>query len=332
MKTIVFFNNKSTVGKTSLVYHLSWMFSELGVRVAAADFDPQANLTSLFLDEERLEEIWPGSGHTESISESLRPILKDTGDIEKIYIEKITEKLTLIPGHLGLSEFEDIFSYAWTACRDGDKTAFRRISALYRMVYLAGMESNAQVALLDVGPNLGAINRAAVIAADYVIIPLAPDLYSLEGLKSLGPSLRRWRKEWEKRSNKKPRDIQQLPGGEMKPLGYIIMRHITRKESPFEVYRKYMNRIPGEYRESVLGESSRHPLRFRDITEDSHCIALNNHYRSLIQMAVEAKKPMFLLKPADGAIGGHAAAVRDCFLDFRALATKIAQHCGIDLP
>jgi len=34
------------------------MLSELGVPVVAADLDLQANLTSMFLDEEQLEEIW----------------------------------------------------------------------------------------------------------------------------------------------------------------------------------------------------------------------------------------------------------------------------------
>jgi Mrp family chromosome partitioning ATPase len=39
---VAFFNNKGGVGKTSLVYHLAWMYSDLGFRVVAADLDPQA--------------------------------------------------------------------------------------------------------------------------------------------------------------------------------------------------------------------------------------------------------------------------------------------------
>ena len=61
MKTIAFFNNKGGVGKTSLVYHVAWMLGLLGHRVLAVDLDPQANLTSMFLPEERLEEIWEQS-------------------------------------------------------------------------------------------------------------------------------------------------------------------------------------------------------------------------------------------------------------------------------
>ena len=48
---VAFFNNKGGVGKTSLVYHLAWMYADLGVRVVAADLDPQANLTAAFIDE-----------------------------------------------------------------------------------------------------------------------------------------------------------------------------------------------------------------------------------------------------------------------------------------
>ena len=62
MKTIAFFNNKGGVGKTSMVYHLAWMYARLGVNVLAADLDPQANLTSMFLDDEELEPLWPESG------------------------------------------------------------------------------------------------------------------------------------------------------------------------------------------------------------------------------------------------------------------------------
>ena len=55
---LTFFNNKGGVGKTSLVYHLAWMFSELGKTIVAVDLDPQANLTAAFIDEEELERLW----------------------------------------------------------------------------------------------------------------------------------------------------------------------------------------------------------------------------------------------------------------------------------
>jgi Mrp family chromosome partitioning ATPase len=58
VKTIAFFNNKGGVAKTSLVYHLAFMFAERGVSVVAIDLDPQANLSSMFVDEDRMETLW----------------------------------------------------------------------------------------------------------------------------------------------------------------------------------------------------------------------------------------------------------------------------------
>lgn len=48
MKTLVLFNSKGGVGKTTLVYHLGHMLARLGHRTLAVDLDPQANLTSMF--------------------------------------------------------------------------------------------------------------------------------------------------------------------------------------------------------------------------------------------------------------------------------------------
>ena len=57
VKAIAFFNNKGGVGKTTLVYHLAWMYSELGFSVVAADLDPQANLSAIFLSEDRTRAV-----------------------------------------------------------------------------------------------------------------------------------------------------------------------------------------------------------------------------------------------------------------------------------
>jgi cellulose biosynthesis protein BcsQ len=329
MITIAFFNNKGGVGKTSLVYHLAWMYAELGVKVIAADLDPQANLTSMFLEEDRLEKVWPDGEHPNSVLGVIRPILRGIGDINACIVEPISDSLGLIIGDLGLSGFEDKLSDAWPRCHDGDEASFRIMSALYRLIDQAAAARGAQLALIDVGPNLGAINRAAIIAARYVTIPLAPDLYSLQGLRNLGPTLRRWRSEWNELLGKNPDKELDLPKGEMEPMGYVVMQHAVRSDRPVKAYGKWMNRVPGEYRKSVLGEPAA-PLD--TLLEDSHCLALLKHFRSLMPMAMEARKPMFALRPSDGAIGAHVQAVQDCYNDFKKLALKIAAHGHVPLP
>ena len=61
-------------------------------------------------------------------------------------------------------------------------------------------------------------------------------------------------------------------------------------------------------------------------------MATLKHFRSLMPLAQEARKPMFALRPADGAIGGHANAVQDCYRDVRALVREIAQRCNVAEP
>ncbi len=328
MKTVAFFNNKGGVGKTSLVYHLAWMFADRGVPVLAVDFDPQANLTSMFLDESRLISLWD-DGEAATVYDSLQPLMNRTGDIVKPRLQLITQSLALVAGNLALSRFEDLLSENWPKCLDGQEAAFRVITAFYRIIVEAVKEFPAQIIFIDVGPNLGAINRSAIIAADQVVLPLAPDLFSLQGMKNLGPTLQEWRKGWQKRLIEMPKGVTlPLPTGNMQPSGYVIMQHGIRDSSPVKAYQRWMDRIPDVYRKAVLEESAG---QLPQVVNDPYNLALLKHYRSLMPMAMEARKPMFFLKPADGAIGAHSEAVRKCYDDFRNLAKRIAGNAGIAL-
>ena len=64
------------------------------------------------------------------------------------------------------------------------------------------------------------------------------------------------------------------------------------------------------------------------MAQDPYCLALLKHYRSLMPLAMDARKPMFFLKPSDGAIGAHVEAVRACYEDFLRLATAIGEKSG----
>ena len=100
---------------------------------------------------------------------------------------------------------------------------------------------------MDVGPNLGALNRAALVATDYVIVPLGADLFSLQGLRNLGPTLQNWRNEWKDRHNRNPIAELPIPDGLIQPIGYVVQQHGVRLERPVKAYDKWVNRMPGEY-------------------------------------------------------------------------------------
>jgi len=85
-------------------------------------------------------------------------------------------------------------------------------------------------------------------------------------------------------------------------------------------YQRWVDRIPAVYSKEVCGQD---PQSDMAVGDDPNCLAVLRHYRSLMPMAQEARKPMFSLGPADGAIGGHTRAVRDCHRDFRKLAGTI---------
>ena len=325
---LTFFNNKGGVGKTSLVFHLAWMFSEMGKRVVAIDLDPQANLTSAFLLEEQLELLWDpddSSQRNTTIYQCIRPLTK-VGDIQQPQTAPINPKLFLVPGDLGLAGFEDELSRAWSDAMGSNNLyrPFRLLTAFWQVAQMAAAQHDADIILADVGPNLGAINRSALIGSDHVVIPLAADLFSLQGLRNLGPTLTAWRADWNKRvANWIPPDFA-LPAGRMHPEGYILMQHSERLSRPVQAYKKWADRIPSTYRQSVLQKPATQGL----LPDDDDCLAKLKHYRSLVPMAREVRKPIFKLTTADGAIGSHSYAAQDALSDFKALAIAILTRIG----
>lgn len=326
MITVAFFNNKGGVGKTTLVSHLAWMYADRGIPVLAVDLDPQSNLSSMLLSDERLGRLWT---EKKTILASVRPLLTRSGDITPAHAEPIARGLHLLVGDLGLSRFEDLLAENWSKCLTGEVGAFRVMSAFHRIMKEAATRLGAALVLIDLGPNLGPLNRAALLAADHLVLPIAPDLYSLQGMENLGPTLREWRKGWEKRRDELQDDVLDLPAGSMRPVGYVLMSFGVRDSRPVQAYEEWIDRIPSTYRSVVLGQADG-PVPRPDA--DPFRLAALKHYRSLMPLAMTARKPMFLLKSADGARGAHLDAVRICYDDFLALARRIGAQVGIHVP
>jgi chromosome partitioning protein len=342
MITMALFNNKGGVGKTTLTFHLGHMLARMGHRVLAVDLDPQANLTSQFLDEDELTTLWEETEETASsaprpveletrtsrvaagtgtVATAIEPIMEGVGDVEPSEPIAVDDKLWLMPGDVKLSVFEDRLSAAWPNSFLGkDVAALRTTTALHRVVDHGARAAKADIVLIDVGPNLGAINRAALLSADTVLMPLTADLFSLRGLRNLGPTLREWRSTWQGMVLPKVPERVAAPRGLMMPIGYVLMQPPTRLDRPVKAYERWLDRIPEVFVTSVLGSAppEQHDRSFE--------IATLQYYQSLMPLAQDARKPMFELRAGDGALGSSQSYVRKCYQDFRDLATKVRER------
>jgi len=93
------------------------------------------------------------------------------------------------------------------------------------------------------------------------------------------------------------------------------MQHAERRNRPVKAYQRWVEKIPQTYREYILDS--------KDENHVSNEIGVIKNYQSLMPLAQDARKPIFLLKPAEGAIGAHAQMVQKCYKDFEQLSESI---------
>lgn len=235
MRSLVFFNNKGGVGKTTLTFNIAHLLARQGLQVVVIDYDPQCNISAIFLDEPRLFEIWEAQSNGSTVAACLEPVRRGKGDVLTPVLEQVADSLWLLPGHLALSRFEQTLAeeFAKTLGSNNER-ALDVTTSLDLLSNLAAEQVSADLLLLDVGPSLGALNRAALLACDHVALPVAPDLFSLQGLCNVGPTLREWRRDWEtvRECGLAGKPQEQLPPHNFMPLGYLVQQHLARSDRP----------------------------------------------------------------------------------------------------
>lgn len=225
-----------------------------------------------------------------------------------------------------MSPFEERLAQEWPATlAGGDDAAVRVTTAFQRLVRRVAEDAGADVVLIDIGPNLGALNRAALLLADHVLVPLGADVVSAQALRNLGSALRRWRSDWQDVALPRVPPAMEAPLGRMNPLGYILMRPSLRLDGSVQEYQSWLGRIPELYSTAVLGDTGV-PKR----SGAEYQIGTVRSYRSLVPLAHDAGKPMFDLRAADGAIGSTQRLVQICLTEFRALAVEVLRR--MDVP
>ncbi|WP_347138968.1 AAA family ATPase [Paracoccus sp. SSK6] len=200
MKQIAIFNHKGGVAKTTMTFHLGWMLASLGKRTMLVDCDPQCNLTGVFLgdmdtEDYPFESVSPQKPR--NIRDAVRPAFESRPymiEATELYRSPSRSDLFLLPGHVGLSEYESQLAVSHEL--SNTLSALQNIpGALHHAIEKTGDRYDIDFALIDMSPSLGAINQNLFMTSDAFIIPMAPDLFSSMALRSLARTLPKWA-EW----------------------------------------------------------------------------------------------------------------------------------------
>ena len=324
MPIISLFNNKGGVGKTTFLFHVAHVLADGGRKVLMVDCDSQCNLTAYALQDKAIEKAWEEAGN--SIYRAIEPVARGIGDIRNRAPSMLRPNLFLVPGDLLLSDFEDLLGDTWTGAKGGSEPALRAQSAIYRTILQAAEKVGAEVVLIDLGPNLGALNRAVLGGSDYVIVPVAPDLFSIRGAENLGSKLAKWRKEWDQCNAAWTDSSLQIPKGRPSFLGYVMQQHNIRDNASgmTQGWQIFGNRLESAIQKHVVDRLA--PLgQVANGNGTKFNLGKIPNLHSLIPYSLEARKPVFQCTGADGLKGAHIQRARDSKQLFVPIADAIVK-------
>ncbi|PWC18805.1 ParA family protein [Brenneria corticis] len=230
-QTTCFFNNKGGVGKTTLVANLGAELSiNFGAKVLIVDADPQCNLTQYVLTDTETQQLY-GQDNPDSIYTVIRPLSLGKGYESDLPIRNVESfGFDIIVGDPRLALQEDLLAGDWRDAKGGGMRGIRTTYVFAELVKKA-RELNYDFVFFDMGPSLGAINRAVLLAMEFFVVPMSIDVFSLWAIKNIGSTVSIWKKELDTgiKLSEEPNELSQLsPQGKLRFLGYVTQQHKER--------------------------------------------------------------------------------------------------------
>ncbi len=330
-KIISIFNNKGGVGKTTYLYHIAHLLSRRDLTTLIVDCDSQCNLTAYSISDTEIRKSWAPSGN--SIFRAIERVYQTIGDIRERAPTRMNAdgSMYIIPGDLRLSDFEDLLGDTWNGAKGGNEPALRAQSAIHRYIKAVAEKIEADVVLIDLGPNLGALNRTILAGSDYFITPVAPDLFSIQGTENLGNKLVSWRKDWDQCNGAWNGELS-IPSGRPVYLGYVVQMHNMRSNTPQGMTAGWG--IYGDQLDPAINRNIVKKLKpLNQVVESdgsSYNLGQIPNLHSLIPYSLEAKKPVFDCKTGDGLRGAHLKRAKNSEDHFLGIVDTLETVVGWD--
>jgi chromosome partitioning protein len=153
-------NQKGGVAKTTTVIHLGTAIASQGKKVLLVDLDPQGHLAEGF------------GIVSDKLKAEMSDVLDGSKKITEIIIPNVRPNLDLAPSNIRLSDME--LTLVNLRFREYKlRRALEPVLSLYDYI------------IFDCPPNLGLLTINALMAANWVLIPMATEYYSMLGVSLL---------------------------------------------------------------------------------------------------------------------------------------------------
>lgn len=334
------FNHKGGVSKTTTVFNLGWILAEQGYNVVMVDADPQCNLTGMVLGYKGAEEL--ESFYEEHGENTLRSGLAPAFEAQPRAISAVSlvsvsgrNGLHLLAGDLRLAEYEVTLGIAQEL--SAAIQALQNLpGSLNYLIDCTAKSVAADLVLIDMSPGLGPVNQNLVSISDFVLVPTAPDFFSVMAIDSLSRVLPRWYM-WAQKASQMPvlqSAAYPFPKPRLKMLGTVVQKFRPRGGRPASSFQRWIDELGEAVKQNLLPELREAGMllqedayRRNDVDSDLNLATIAD-FNSLVSMSQEHQTPVFALTaeqlPAVGVVlKGHESS-RDRFHgEFRELSNKV---------
>ncbi|MFO0888315.1 MAG: ParA family protein [Isosphaeraceae bacterium] len=205
-------NRKGGCAKTGSTHQLSGCFANMGMSVLCIDMDPQSSLTQGFFGPAATEQLPRQKTVLALFDDSLDP------DPEKVLIPTPCEGITILAGANGLDDYN-------RPRPEGEgplQTALRS--------FLKEVEGRFDVVLIDCPPNLQLCTWNALLAADFVIVPLQAEDFGAQGITHIQRAI----------------DLALMKyNPKLRMLGYLVT--LRQRLAIHDAYEKQLRELYGEF-------------------------------------------------------------------------------------
>lgn len=210
---LCFINQKGGCGKSSTCFHLAGALALRSLRVLLVDMDPQGSLSQGFFGSTLIENL-PSSATSAGLFDEATMIQPTS-----LIVATAFPTIDIIRANHTLAPFNE-------PCPDR-----RGLSQFQLRSFLAEV-TDFDLILIDCPPNLYQCSWNALLASDYVVVPVPPEDFATQGLRSIHQAI----------SN------AQALNDRLQLLGHLV----TRMDGRLLVHRCYEEKLRNIYGTQIL--------------------------------------------------------------------------------